>query len=173
MKKSIFKLSADTNTIVSFSAIIVSIASIFIATWQGVETRRHNRLSVRPKLDLSFDVGKNNFGYSILNQGLGPAIITERKIFFDGKEFNPPMKYFGWATALQDTLQLMNMKLAVAFPLSKGVTIRAGEPWIIIQFSEQDNKDLTIDPKMIYRRLAFKINYESIYGESFTCQIPK
>jgi len=172
MKKNIFKLSADTNTIVSFSAIIVSIASISIATWQGIESRRHNLLSVRPKLDLSFDVSRNSLGYTILNQGLGSAIITERKIFLDGKEFIPQTKYFGWAAALQDTLRLMNMTLAAAFPLSKGVTIRAGQPWIIIQFSEQDNKDLTIDPKMIYRRLAFKINYESMYGESFTCQIP-
>ena len=172
MKKNIFKLSADTNTIVSFSAIIVSIASIFIATWQGIESRRHNLLSVRPKLDLSFEVGRNSFGYSIKNQGLGSAIITERKIFLDGKEFIPQTKYFGWAAARQDTLRLMNMNLD-AFPLSKGVTIRAGEPWIIIQFFEQDNKDLTIDPKMIYRRLAFKINYESMYGEPFTCQIPK
>lgn len=172
MKKNIFKLSADTNTIVSFSAIIVSIASIFIATWQGMETRRHNRLSVRPKLDFSFEVGKNGFGYSILNQGLGPAIITEAKIFLDGEEFIPQRSHFGWALALQDTLQLMNMTLD-ALPLSKGVTIRAGQPYTIIELYEQGEKDLTIDPKMIYRRLAFKINYESMYGESFTCQIPK
>jgi len=172
MKKSIFNLSADTNTIVSFSAIIVSIASIFIATWQGMETRRHNRLSVRPKLDFSFNVSRNSFGYSILNQGLGPAIITERKIFLDGKEFIPQTKYFGWPAALQDTLQLMNMNLDSS-PLSKGVTIRAGQPRIIIEFYEQDNKDLTIDPRVIYRRLAFKINYESMYGESFTCQISR
>ena len=96
MKKNIYKLSADTNTIVSFSAIIVAVASIFISTWQGMEIRKHNRLSVRPKLEIHFYINKQDFGYSLLNNGLGPANIIENKVLFNNVEIssNDPSSWY-------------------------------------------------------------------------------
>ena len=62
MKKKSFKVSSDT--IVSFSAIVIAIASVVVTIWQGIETRKYNRLSVRPKLGISFESGKSSFGLS-------------------------------------------------------------------------------------------------------------
>ena len=83
------KISSDK--IVSYSAIIIAMASIFVANWQGIETRNHNRLSVRPKLEIIFESGKDSFGYYLLNNGLGPAIVTEKTIL----KFNLTELYTG------------------------------------------------------------------------------
>ena len=51
------KISSDT--VVSLSAIIIAIASIVVTIWQGIENRNHNRLSVRPKLAINFQLTKD------------------------------------------------------------------------------------------------------------------
>jgi len=171
MKKSKLKLSADTNTIVSFSAIAIALASIFISTWQGTEIRKHNRLSVRPKLEIHFYINKQDFGYSLLNNGLGPANIIDNKIFISGKEVTSSGTSH-WSKILLDSLKLNNIAISVS-DIWPGATIKAGERRDLLNFDLTGFDSLQIDPMDINNGLAFKIKYESMYGEIFTCQKPK
>ncbi len=161
------KLSSDT--IVSVSAIVIALASIIVTTWQGIETRKHNRLSVRPKLEIVFESGKGHFGYVVKNNGLGPAIITGKKIFVDGEEIN--YRGFSGLSDFIEKLNLDNRDLShgAIFP---GKSFMNGEVQYIVNF-EMTEKD---DPEKllpeIYKRVGFEITYESMYGEPFVCKIP-
>jgi len=67
------RFSADI--LISISAVIIAVISIAIGVWQGIETRRHYRLSVQPRLDLYYsqDYVNKTVQYLIRNNGLGPA----------------------------------------------------------------------------------------------------
>ena len=51
------KISSDTILLVS--AIIIATISIIISLWEGIETRKHNRLSVQPRMEIYFDLNYN------------------------------------------------------------------------------------------------------------------
>ena len=75
----------------SISAMIIAVASITISIWEGSTMRKHYHLSVMPRLNNSFTVNDssstNNASaiFTINNNGLGPAVITNIDYFIDGK----------------------------------------------------------------------------------------
>ncbi|NOX88762.1 MAG: hypothetical protein GXO77_07030 [Calditrichaeota bacterium] len=168
MTKHSVKISTDT--IVSLSAIIIALASIVVTTWQGIETRKHNRLSVRPRLEIIFESGKNSFGYVLMNNGLGPAIITGKKIFVDGKEIN----YTGFSgyDEFIDKLGLNDRDLSHS-GIYSGKTIRASERKNIFRIYLNERDDLKKLLPKIYSRVRIEISYKSMYNEPFICKIPK
>ena len=167
MNKKKTRFSADT--IVSFSAIVIASASIFVAIWQGIENRKHNRLSVRPKLQIMFSVDKEKFGYKIVNNGLGPATITGKRIFIDDKEIS--YEGFSGYEELINKLNFNDRHLSHS-AINPGITITAGETRniILVNIEEEDNLD-TLLPA-IYQRIRIEITYESMYNESFITKLP-
>lgn len=163
-----FKISSDT--IVSFSAMVIAIASIVVTIWQGIEIREHNRLSVRPKFEITFEAGKNNFGYVLTNNGLGPGIITGKKIFVDGEEIHNT-GFSGYDEFIKK-LDLGKYKVNHT-GIYPGKTIRANEKINIIRFYLTENDDLESLLPKIYRRAGFEISYVSMYNEPFTCKVPE
>lgn len=68
--------------------LVIAFAAIGLAIWEGAENRRHNRLSVQPRLGAEINTGRDTAGefvsMSIENTGLGPAVVTSFHIYFDG-----------------------------------------------------------------------------------------
>jgi hypothetical protein len=75
--------------IVSISSIVIALAALFVACWQGHLARTHNRLSVLPNLQTHTD--ENNAGntgtieLTLSNSGIGPAIIKAIQLKKNGK----------------------------------------------------------------------------------------
>jgi len=168
MGKWSIKISSDK--IVSISAIIIAVASIVVTTWQGLETRRHNRLSVRPKLEIIFESGKDSFGYKLMNNGLGPAIVTGKKIFIDGEE----IQYTGFSgyDEFIDKLGMRNHNVTHT-GIYSGKTIKTSEIENIFRFYLAEDDDLESLLPKIYNRVCIEIYYKSMYNEPFICKIPK
>jgi hypothetical protein len=162
------KRTIDPNAILSVCAILIAFISICISVWEGMETRRHNRLSVRPKLELSFNAGKDNFGYNVVNNGLGPAVITGLTIRVDGQKAD----YSGY---LDDILAKMNLqgRLLKKSAIDSGSTIISGGNAAIFICKFQDNDDRETILKSVYSRISIQLNYASMYDEPFSCTIPK
>lgn len=79
------KISADR--LVSVSAIVVSLGTLFIILYQTNLTRQEQKASVMPYLQFA---PNNNSGMSNIyleNNGLGPALITSYRIFNREKEY--------------------------------------------------------------------------------------
>ncbi len=72
---------------ISISAIVIACAAVGISVWQGWVTRYHNKLSVKPILEISASVTDNSplMGVWVENCGTGPAIIKNMIIYLDGQ----------------------------------------------------------------------------------------
>ena len=66
---------------IAVAAAVGALAAVGVATWEGYENRRHNRLSVRPQLDLKLEVSSGKAGWVLSNVGVGPAIPRAFEIF--------------------------------------------------------------------------------------------
>jgi len=73
--------------LVDISLGVIALAALVLAVWEGVMERRHNRLSVAPRLTIRLHAGDSlgMLGCTVSNEGLGPAIVTNCLIKVDGK----------------------------------------------------------------------------------------
>lgn len=73
----------------SYGTLLVALAAIGLTVWEGLENRRHNRLSVQPRLAASIQAGRSGEGeyvrLAVENNGLGPAVISSFRVFLDGR----------------------------------------------------------------------------------------
>ena len=166
------ELSSTTDTIVYLSAMVIALASIVVSVWQGMETRKHYRLSVRPKIEIFYnsDSERQLIGYTMCNNGLGPAMITEKNIYIDGE----PVPWSGFS-GYDEMLKRLGLQpyLKSHGAMGAGMTVKAGEQKNIIDFHIPDENLYQEKIMDIYSRLRFEIHYESMYGESFICVVPR
>jgi hypothetical protein len=69
------------ETIVAVSGVVIAVAALLVAVWQGVVARRHNRISVTPHLRLDSFMGKLPLSIVLSNRGVGPAIVKDIAIY--------------------------------------------------------------------------------------------
>lgn len=158
------RLNFSTDRIVSASAILIALASMIVTIWQGLEERKHNRLSVRPKLEISYAY-QSGVGYyfSLENKGLGPANIINMTVYWD----NEPIPETGVKAidAITDSLQAY---FTISYSaVESGMTIEADDELNLILFHETDLDSVQFNPGQIPSRVAFTIRYESMYNEPF------
>ncbi|AYF88610.1 hypothetical protein D6Z43_16170 [Pseudomonas sp. DY-1] len=78
----------------SWVAIAISILALFATLWQAHLARAHNKLSVRPQLEGHSHWEDNFYSLEVRNDGLGPAIITEARVYRHGSQVEgegPPL----------------------------------------------------------------------------------
>ena len=69
---------------IALSAMIVAVFALFVTIWDSYQSRKHNRLSVKPFLGIGVDIHEK-VEFTLSNQGIGPAVIKEFSVYFDGK----------------------------------------------------------------------------------------
>ncbi len=157
------KIRFSSEAVLSLSAVAIAVASIFISVWQGLETRKHNRLSVRPNLEIHLASEKDKLGYFLVNTGLGPALITKSELFFND--------------TLRDDLDISDIPgffnvndATISFdPSQAGSSVLAGERIDVIMFISEDITRYQYLLKGLSINLGFTFYYESMYGEKFIC----
>ena len=111
------------EAILSISAIIIAIVSIFISIWEGSLMREHYHLSVVPRLEYSYSIHNKTVGFVLKNKGLGPAIITSVDYYMDEKILDQTKNHFSILI-----LNALDMKIPTTFDsIGKQKTIEAGE----------------------------------------------
>lgn len=72
---------------IALCAVVVSFAALLFAVYQGYLEREHKKLSVRPHIVIAFewDSVAKEAGWSLLNNGLGPAEMRWFAVSVDGK----------------------------------------------------------------------------------------
>jgi hypothetical protein len=87
-------------------ALFIALLALIVSFDQMRETRRHNRLSVKPALESTetLSIAYENFvGLTISNKGVGPATLEPFQIYLDGNLVNGEFvndRYGGWQTVL-------------------------------------------------------------------------
>lgn len=160
------------NRITAISTIMIACVAIGLSIWQGIETRNHNKLSVKPLLSVTISTSKNDssMGVRVDNNGIGPAIIREFLIYLDGQ----PAKVYSLETArkiYQDAgliIKGVDVSIIEFDDQDPGTTLKHGGRLNIISYPKEN---WTTEGIKIFEdalsRLGFQFIYESIYEEKF------
>ncbi len=157
-----YKLS--TETWIATCATFIALCALFVSVWEGVQTRRHNKLSTNPNLGIRVSISQNHasMGVFIENNGLGPAILEKLVVYID----NQP-------TTMENVMGIFDSKVTLLTHLNQ-LTVKEGQRLELISYPKK-----TWTPEGIKQfskqlaRLYFKIFYKSIYQERFETSIPK
>ncbi len=153
---------------------VIAICAFFLSIYQAYATRKHNRLSVKPHLtsftrrtlDLTVNPGHGKIDFSLVNNGLGPAIINDFKVTLDDDAI--PLENTQRCAELVAQLVSGKMKNFTRSDLTGGYAMRKDESKEILVLDlaarTQDEFDKLSAP---LDRLKLIVKYESIYGDKF------
>jgi hypothetical protein len=153
------------------AAEIIALCALFYTAFQAHTTRKHNRLSVTPYLTTFTHTLKTpqlvTLVNELMNNGLGPAVIKEYKIFLDGSQLD--IKNSDQAEKELEILLQGKEFNRMATVLNKGYYVPPGEKRIVLSISFPVNEKQKIEDFLAtLERLSLSIEYESTYGQKFT-----
>ncbi|MBO2638287.1 hypothetical protein I6M42_16800 [Shewanella algae] len=162
----------ESSDIIALVAVFISVLALAATFWQAHSSRRHNILSVRPRLSSSNNVKQKSdkIEYSISNKGLGPAIITYFGISIDGKHQNLSSIQHG------DDIKAIFSKLGINLDQWQWAmsvhdsesTISSGETALILGFYNcLENEESYEALRNTLPRLRFHIKYMCMYGNTY------
>lgn len=148
----------NASVVVAICATVIAVLSLAVSVYEARATRRHNRISVRPFLELRVGLPQDRrAGLQLINAGLGPAAITRTVLTLDGESLGE----FSEAS-----VNVLRSKLSVR---PAAVTFRK-----TILDTDYDQFLLSIEPfdriehaefaDLLRHRLGLEIYYDSLYG---------
>jgi hypothetical protein len=151
----------DASTVVAICAALIAVASLVVSVYEGRETRRHHRLSVRPvlRLEASFHPGKTS-GLRLMNVGLGPAVMTETHLTVDGQPLGPFSE--SNVNPVRDRLGLVPRPSAVTYASTAHLESDYDRYLLSVEGYDRDVHASFRD--LLEQRLRLEIRYESLYG---------
>lgn len=162
-------LVAGAAMLTAIAAVVVAIIQTLIMREEAVMEREHARLSVKPALAV---VGSRNddpdnplYSIELSNQGLGPAVIEQFSVFYDGRYLN------SWDELVES---VSDGKYSIAGEneningwsisgITPGTILPAGRR--LLSFQVNENIDLTTSLKEASENLEVIICFCSVYQE--------
>lgn len=157
----------NSEKLLSISAIIISLGTLFVFTYQTNLIRKQQHMSVYPYLQFEDHANFSlNYKYTLTNKGIGPALITSSKIKINGVFRNMDLAcHLGEAVKhITDTIYSFTTS-----SVTKGMLIGQNES---IAIASLDSLSGRKSPEILFHlihndSLNFIIEYESIYGEKW------
>jgi hypothetical protein len=155
-----------SELIVGITSTVIALVALAIAIWQGYVMRKHNKLSVRPLLRLDrVSIGKTQ-SISLINSGIGPAIINKFDVLVDDIVLQG-QGMTRMNEALR-TLGIIDIRYS-SYELFSEEAFAVGETQALIQII---HPDITADQikriVAVLPRLKFSFKYVSIYGDEYS-----
>lgn len=149
------------------AAGIVAVAAVGLAVWEGLENRRHNRLSVVPKVDAvrDFDMREQTFSFGLLSSGLGPAVVRDLRIYLDGRKvYDKSTEHeFAW-TEIYPILRDKGLEIWDSYYI-EGQYLVPGERYNLLVVERRPGAERIEDFREIANRIDAVICYCSVYGD--------
>ena len=156
-------------TIISLCALVVSVKQTQIMQEERELMREYSRASVWPRLEFGISKGRNDdgsikkFSIMISNSGVGPAIITDVQVKYDGKTADNWWHLF----SLQEIPD--SVSTIVSNANFNGRIIKIGETLRILDLDRNPTLGQAFYERV--EKLTLDIYYESIYGEKWKYEI--
>lgn len=147
--------------------LVIALAAIGLALWEGIENRRHNRLTVQPRLGAAINTGRDTAGefvkMEIESTGLGPAVIKTFRIYFDGvmQDSVVASGIAPWQKAI-DTFSTSGSYVS-AHALGSGYYLPSGRQHLLFE-ARRSGAARGAALGDIMKRLALQICYCSVYN---------
>lgn len=155
-----------SDKLVSFAAMFVSLLTLFIFIKQTNIIETQNHLSVMPYLMVESSNNSEDYSFALdlENYGVGPAIIEERLIYYDGKEYDMEFEPFLRTVIPEMDSVIINnhstIQVGLALPAGgrrNVITVGGGK--------KSYETFLRIITEMQAKDLNYKIRYKSIYND--------
>ena len=166
------ELSAMSNPdlITTWATIFIAAMGVIIAVTVAVAARKHNRLSFRPLVYCGIDSNMRGTSITVANAGTGPAKIKKFSLNWGEAEpeFDSPQQLSNFFFR---ELSLPNGEVYYKI-IRTGFVLAVGDEIVIIGLSTKKDEATEQEYTAWLSALAsFKVHveYESIYGERFTC----
>ena len=153
-------IASDIATV--FSTVIAFLSVIVIA-WQLAVQRRHNRLSVTPRLVGEIHSFKHgDYKWELVNRGVGPAIVESFSFSCEGSLLESPT-----TQAIEERLKQYGFsKIVGSGDLRSGDYISPGEVFLLLEIPQRSAfwvKDTLMNTK-------WNVTYKCIYGSKYTVE---
>jgi len=153
---------------ISMAAAFIALCALFATSWQAYLAWKHNRLSVRPHIEILRNLTDTSpLSFEITNHGPGPAIID--KIFFevDDKQFN--MKTADDIINFSTLLGLNRLDIDPKFTLSTEETILGPNSTLtpVIFLNSHLNPTTHSYIFNIIKTLTINVEYKCLYGYKY------
>jgi len=157
-----------SEKIVAFSAMFISVLTLYIFIRQTNLIETQNHLSTMPYLlfDASQNGEENIFSIDLVNYGVGPVIIENMRIFYKGESYEMGTVEFFQKNIPEmerDSINVMNYS-----SIRQGIAIPANGRRNIVTIggSEKNYRDfLKIFSKIQGEGFNYQIKYKSIYND--------
>ena len=150
--------------LIGVSATAIALVSVLLTIWQGCETRKHNRLSLRPVI--SVDVEDECLGSRMVmwlkNDGLGPALIDSVSVRIGDTEFDHNTEWENW-----DLLLSMENGYGSGrfFFIHKGKVIGPKDRTELLRQKRIQPTGDYHNLEGLLSKTSVKVKYRTIYGE--------
>ncbi len=158
-----------SDKIVSVVALAISLFTLYIFVRQTNIIEEQSRRSVMPylMLDSANNSANNTYSISIVNYGVGPAIVESRKIYYKNKMYD--MEFYEFLKEQvpeMDSVNFINtttLQVGVAIPSSaeRNILVVGGDETSYQTF-------LKVVQKLMEEDFDYKIKYKSIYDEHWS-----
>jgi hypothetical protein len=151
---------------ISGASAVVALAALGLAIWEGSANRRHNRLSLLPRVRLDLDVNpqERSVTISLNNAGLGPAVFDSVEPMLDGKLAAERGIHGIGDVAVEAGIEgsLRYATVLVDEVLTQGSSL---ELLTVLESSFDEYPDQ--DYEAAFRRIGVRVRYRSVYEERF------
>lgn len=171
-----------TDTTLSTLAILISVAAFAVSYLQLQDARKHNRLSVKPIIQVVRNILLNpdsNQGlYHIHNDGTGPATFSKVEIYFKGQLINKP-EVAAWRHIFKQQGEEKLGLYCLQIGQIQGSSMPPGDDHFILRIKDpkitqgQDTCNNLIARTRINNALIdtkIRVYYQSVYEQSFTAE---
>lgn len=152
------------------ATIFIAVLALVVSVWSAYETRKHNRLSVKPSISISgvFTDDQDESGILVSNNGSGPAFLQKFDVYIESKKMpnSSPVKL---GRAIQETLGISDIYLYVGVP-SPGAVFKEGTTHKILGTSEKLSNLSTDQLSRLSKaipKIEFVVGFSSLYEEDF------
>jgi len=165
----------------NISIFIAMVVAVF-SGYQALLLRKHNRLSVRPHIASwtrhkeAAKKGQQSLYLFVENNGLGPAIIKEMAISFDGQPLGTNAKAGDLMAKIKEIIEEtdLNVHFDNGAILTHGSSLREGKEIALLTLDCHLTIGTSIEAfETFIDRFDFSLRYKSIYGENFTLDTSK
>ncbi|KOO13204.1 hypothetical protein AKJ18_19795 [Vibrio xuii] len=162
-----------SSDVIAICAVFIAILSFVSTAWQAWLMRTHNKMSVRPHVEIIGDYMRgNDISYIISNDGLGPAIISTVELTLNNERYEVK-DYDDFKSALMkididiDKLphKIRIMEMNTAIGVSKNV--------LFMGFPKSGTDiSMRLDLERKLKKMDITISYKCIYGKEFKVTLP-
>lgn len=147
------------DKVTALCSVVIASLSMYVSYMQGEASREHNRLTVRPMLQLEINVDPDTGGYNayVNNNGLGPAIVKNVIFRLNGKKIE------------RDALLVkLGFKLECFGRGNVKRTFKPADRQMLFYLMNDAHKECAIRQKDLpekFGKVSMEVDYESLYGE--------